>query len=273
VVEWVEVIKGATAIYGNGADGGLINYITKTPKTDQKIGGYSQVSLTGNTRGDSTLGFRASQQLYGRIARFDYVVSGMYEKTGVYRDPKGLVISPDYGLGETKIYNAFAKVGYNFSGSQRIEAMYNYYSSNQHSAYVAKAGIYRHSPAIGVWGIRKGIDEGTRYNHNANIQYTNKNIFGRTSLAANVYLQDFWTVYSNSESFFGSGQSAIISTKKGFRLNLNTPFTISPKLSGDVTYGVDILNDKLEQNLVDGRVWVPRIIMNNLAPYAQLTTQ
>jgi iron complex outermembrane recepter protein len=42
VVKRVEVIKGATAIYGNGADGGLINYITKTPKTDQKIGGYSQ---------------------------------------------------------------------------------------------------------------------------------------------------------------------------------------------------------------------------------------
>lgn len=273
VIERVEVIKGATAIYGNGADGGLMNYITKTPKTDRKIGGYSQLSLTGNTRGDSTLGFRASQQLYGRVAKFDYVVSGMYEKTGVYRDPKGLVISPDYGLGETKIYNAFAKVGYNFNASERIEAMYNYYSSNQHSAYVAKAGVYGESPAIGVWGTRKGIDEGTRYNHNANIQYTNKNIIGRTSLTANVYLQDFWTVYSNSESFFGSGQSAIISTKKGFRLNLNTPFTISSKLSGDVTYGVDILNDKTEQNLVDGRSWVPRINMNNLAPYAQLTTQ
>ncbi|MFC0185979.1 carboxypeptidase-like regulatory domain-containing protein [Pseudarcicella hirudinis] len=31
VIERVEVIKGATAIYGNGADGGLINYITKHP--------------------------------------------------------------------------------------------------------------------------------------------------------------------------------------------------------------------------------------------------
>ncbi len=273
VIERVEVIKGATAIYGNGADGGLINYITKTPKTDQKIGGYSQVGLTGNTKGDSTIGFRVSQQLYGRIKKFDYIVSGMYEKTGVFRDAEGLVISPDYGLGETKIYNGYAKLGYNFNDTQRIEAMYNYYSSNQHSAYVAKAGVYGVSPAIGVVGQRVGVDEGTRYNHNANIQYVNKNIIGRTTLTANVYLQDFWTVYSNSESFFGSGQSAIISTKKGFRLNLNSPFTISSKISGDLTYGVDILNDKTEQNLVDGRVWVPRISMNNMAPYAQLTTQ
>ncbi|GAB3833005.1 hypothetical protein GCM10028895_51490 [Pontibacter rugosus] len=31
-IEQVEVIKGATAIYGNGAAGGLINYITRTPR-------------------------------------------------------------------------------------------------------------------------------------------------------------------------------------------------------------------------------------------------
>ncbi len=273
VIERIEVIKGATAIFGNGADGGLINYITKTPKTDKKIGGYSQISLNGNTQGDSTIGFRMSQQLFGIIKRFDYTISGMYEKSGVYRDAKGEVISPDYGLGETKIYNAFAKIGYSFTDKQRIEAMYNYFSSNQHSAYVSKAGVYGQSPAIGVWSTRKGIDEGTRYNHNANFQYLNKAIFGQTSLTANFYLQDFWTVYSNSESFYNSGQSAIISTKKGFRFNLNTPFQVSQKLKGDITYGVDILNDKTAQNLVDGRTWVPPINMNNLAPYAQLTTQ
>lgn len=34
VIERVEVIKGATAIYGNGAEGGLINYITKRRITE-----------------------------------------------------------------------------------------------------------------------------------------------------------------------------------------------------------------------------------------------
>jgi iron complex outermembrane receptor protein len=36
-IERVEVIKGASAIYGNGADGGIINYITKRNKTDKNI--------------------------------------------------------------------------------------------------------------------------------------------------------------------------------------------------------------------------------------------
>ncbi|WP_353718957.1 TonB-dependent receptor [Dyadobacter sp. 676] len=273
VIERVEVIKGATAIYGNGADGGLINYITKVPRGARKIGGYSQAGLTGNTKGDSTIGYRFSQQLFGKLNKFDYVVSGMYEKTGVYRDAEGQVISPEYGLGETKIYNAFTKMGYDFTESQRLELMYNYYSSNQHSAFVLKNGVFGKSPAIGVLGKRVGIDEGTRHNHNLNLQYTNKEIVGRTSLTANVYLQDFWTVYSNSASFYGSGQSEIVSNKKGLRVNLNTPLQFSSKISGDITYGFDLLNDQTAQSLVDGRVWVPNIDMRNLAPYAQISTQ
>lgn len=273
VIERVEVIKGATAIYGNGADGGLINYITRTPKVHKPIGGLSQVGLTGNTKGDSTIGYRISQQLYGKISKFDYIVSGMYEKTGVYRDAEGEVISPEYGLGETKIYNAFAKIGYDFTESQRLELMYNYFSSNQHSAYVVRPGIYGKSPAVGIHGKREGIDEGTRYNHNANLTYTHQHIFRNTSLTANLYLQDFWTVYSNTASFFGSGQSAILSAKKGFRVNINTHFDVSKNLGADVTYGIDILNDQTEQNLVDGRAWVPRVNMRNIAPYAQLSTQ
>lgn len=272
VIERVEVIKGATAIYGNGAEGGLINYITKKPVAGKKFGGYSQLGMTGNTKGDSTLGFRAVQQFYGKDGKIDYVISGSYEKTGVYRDAKGEVISPDYGLGETKTYNAFAKIGYDISANQRLELMYNYFSSRQHSEYVLKNGIYGEKPAIGVKGIRKGEDEGTRYNHNANLQYTNNQIFGQTNLQANVYLQDFYTIYSNVASFYEGGQSAIKSQKKGARVNLNTPVTFSEQVSTQINYGLDLMNDNTSQSLTDGRVWVPDMNMVNFAPYLQTTT-
>lgn len=269
VIERVEVIKGATAIYGNGAEGGLINYITKKGNSGKEFGGYSQIGLTGNTKGDSTIGYRATQQFYGKLKKFDYIVSGMYEKTGVYRDAKGLVISPEYGLGETKSYNGYAKLGYDISETQRLDLMYNYFSSRQDSRYVTKAGVYGVSPAIGVRGDRPGVDEGTRFNHNANLQYTNKKIAGNTDLTANVYYQDFYTIYSNSTSFLGGGQSALLSTKKGARLNLNTPFSLSEQVLMQVNYGLDVLNDKTAQNLVDGRAWVPKMNMLNLAPYVQ----
>jgi iron complex outermembrane receptor protein len=271
VIERVEVIKGATAIYGNGAEGGLINYITKKANTGKQFGGYSQIGLTGNLKGDSTIGYRVLQQFYGRAKKFDYIVSGTYEKTGVYRDAEGLVISPEYGLGETKSYNGYAKLGYDISAKQRLELMYNYFSSRQDSRYVTKTGVYGQSPAIGVYGNRVGVDEGTRFNHNSNLQYANQEIFGKTDLTANLYYQDFYTIYSNSASFLGGGQSAITSTKKGARVNLNTPFQLSPQVPIQVNYGLDLMNDKTAQNLVDGREWVPKMNMVNFAPYLQAT--
>lgn len=273
VIERIEVIKGATAIYGNGADGGLINYITKSGKTQKKFAGYSEAGTTGNVKGDSTAGYRFNQQFYGKINKFNYIVGGTYEKTGVFRDGEGEVISPEYGLGETKTYNIFTKVGYDLTDKQRIELMYNYFSSNQDSDYILKNGVYGVSPAIGILGNRPGVDEGTRYNHNANFQYVNKEIFGNTSLTANLYFQDFLTIFSNSTFFYGSGQSQTASAKKGLRVYLNSPFTISSNFSGDVIYGFDLLNDKTNQKLVDGRVWVPNINMVNLAPYAQVSTR
>lgn len=272
VIERIEVIKGATSIYGNGADGGLINYITKKVRPEDHSGGSTQLAMTGNTQGDSTFGYRFSQQFFGRTGKVDYVVSGMHEKTGVFRDGEGQVISPEYGLGETRIYNAFVKVGYDISSKHRIEGMYNFYGSNQHSNYVLKPGKYGVSPAIGVIGKRVGVDEGTRHNHNANLQYIGRNIIGGTSINASLYFQDFLTVYSNSASFYGSGQSQIPSQKKGLRINLNSPFVIASRIRGDVTYGFDLLNDQTSQSLVDGRAWVPNINMRNLAPYAQLST-
>lgn len=273
VIERIEVIKGATAIYGNGADGGLINYITKSGKTQKKFAGYSEAGTTGNIKGDSTAGYRFNQQFYGKINKFNYIVGGTYEKTGVFRDGEGQVISPEYGLGETKTYNIFTKVGYNLTDKQRIELMYNYFSSNQDSDFILKNGVYGVSPAIGILGNRPGVDEGTRYNHNANLQYVNKQLFGNTSFTVNLYFQDFLTIFSNSAFFYGGGQSQTASAKKGLRVYLNTPFTVSSNFSGDVTYGFDLLNDKTNQKLVDGRVWVPNINMVNLAPYAQLSTQ
>ncbi|MGM9478363.1 TonB-dependent receptor [Pedobacter sp. GSP4] len=272
VIERVEVIKGATAIYGNGAEGGLINYITKKADKGKSFGGYSQAGITGNLKGDSTLGYRFSQQLYGKADKFDYLVSGMFEKTGVYRDADGLVISPEYGLGETKSYNGFVKLGYNFTAKQRLQVMYNYFSSRQHSKYTTKDGVYGQSPAIGIYGARLGVDEGTRFNHNANLQYTNQQIFGKTDLTANLYYQDFYTIYSNSASFFGGGQSAITSTKKGARVNLNTPFNLSASVPVQLNYGLDLMNDKTAQSLTDGRLWVPDMNMVNFAPYLQAST-
>ncbi|WP_242922645.1 TonB-dependent receptor [Pontibacter liquoris] len=269
-IERVEVVKGATAVYGNGADGGLINYITRQADTSKPFSATTSVAGTGMLfHSDDTFGGRISQQFTGKIKALDYVASGTYEKTGVLKDGEGQVISPVYGLGETSQYNVFAKLGYTLNPNHRVEAMYNYFGSRQQSDYVLQEGVYAQSPSIGVKGEQQGLSEGTRYNHNAQLRYTGKDLLLHTNLDLSAYLQDFYTVYGWTPYFQNGGQSTIKSVKKGARLNLNTPVNLG-NATMQISYGVDYLNDVTSQPLVDGRTWVPEMDLHNLAPYAQL---
>ncbi|RXM44321.1 TonB-dependent receptor [Flavobacterium sp. YO12] len=273
VLDRVEVIKGATAIYGNGADGGLINYITKKSNPDKAISGSTEAGTAFSlVKPAETAGFFVSQLFTGKIKKFDYVVSGRYEETGLYRDAKGRVLSPEYGMNDLKNWNAFAKVGYDFNDNNRLELMYNYFESTQHTDYVAKAGVYGNfdSPTIGIKGQRPGEPEGTPYNHNASLSYIGKNFIGKTDVNASLYFQDYLTLINYSDFFENNGQPATQSKKLGFRLNLNTPYEFSTLISGNLTYGLDILSDITDTHLTDGRLVIPEMKMNNIAPYFQL---
>jgi iron complex outermembrane receptor protein len=271
VIDRIEVVKGATSMYGNGADGGIINYITKKSEGNKAFNAYSNIAATGMPiKSSSSLGGRLTQQFYGKVNAFDYIVSGTFENTGVFKDGKGRVISPVYGLGETDSYNAFAKLGYNIAANHRLEVMYNYFGSQQHTDYVVKIGKYDSIPTIGIPGKVLGEPGGNRYNHNTYLRYQAKELPFHTSLQADLYLQSFYTVYGYEPVYFeNGGQSTIQSDKKGLRLSLNTPYNITSWLSGDIVYGLDVLNDKTGQPLVDGRTWVPDIELKNTAPYLQ----
>ncbi|WP_372919738.1 TonB-dependent receptor [Salegentibacter sp.] len=277
-IERIEVIKGATAIYGNGADGGIINYITKSPGTSG-LKSTTELSTQGSlVNTEHTLGSKLSQTFSGSTEKLGYVFSGNFQQTGIFRDAQGEVISPTYGLGETNQYGLFGKLNYALAEDHSVEVMYNYFSSNQDTEYVNQNGVYGERPAIGVIGEVLGVDQGNRFNHNAQLTYDATDLIGNTDLKLNLYMQDFKTVYGfsdyfyNAEEGFEGGQSTVESTKKGLRLNFKTPYDLGDEVYGDLLYGVDVLNDKTSQKLMDGRIWAPEMDMTNLAPYAQLKT-
>src|SRR5690606_7012393 len=74
---------------------------------------------------------------------------------------------------------------------------------------------------------------------------------------------------ASGSAWYGPGQTMIKSDKKGLRTNFNTAFKLGSTVA-EVTYGLDLLNDVTYQDLVDGRVYIPKLSMVNLAPYAQL---
>ncbi|CAM3975614.1 iron complex outermembrane recepter protein [Pedobacter westerhofensis] len=273
VLQQVEVVKGATAIYGNGAAGGLVNYITLVPDTAQKFAGKTDISYNGSlVKLKNSAGGRISQMFYGKTNKFDYVLSGVAEQTGEYRDAKGDIVGPNYSLGETDSYNAFAKIGYQPTKNQRLQLVYNFYSSLQHSNYTLINGnLATGQKATGKLGAPAGIPTGNQYNHNLHFSYKLDSLFLKTSLTADAYYENREDVFYVSAGRFdgGDGQSLAHNDKKGARIFLQTPIIDHLPVTANLAYGLDFLRDKTSQPLVDGRVWVPTMDMTNLAPFVQ----
>ena len=274
IIQRVEVIKGATSIYGNGSGGGIINFITKTPASDKIFAGTTTIGSRSNlTHADNTVGYRVSQLFEGSINKFSYVISGAYDYLGVQKDAKGNVNAQGDGLGESSLYNTFVKLNYKPTDNSSFVASYNLFRSTQNSHYINQEGKYLENPSVGIKGDDPGDPAGTPYNHNLLLSYSQKNLPLGTMLDITGYYNQFISVnryVANSTSWYGPGQTKIQSFKKGIRLNLNTPWHIHDNFQGEITYGLDLLNDRTNQVLTDGRVYIPDMNMVNLAPYAQL---
>lgn len=273
VIERVEVIKGATSIYGNGSGGGIISFITKKPEGDKVISGETRIGMSGNVdHSNGTLGYRLSQTLHGTVKKFSYVVSGIYEETGAQKDAKANVIAQADGLSETRLFNIFGKIAYQINDNQSITVSGNFFKSEQHADYINKTGKWNEYPAYGVKGIDPGDPAGTPHNHNISLIYRVTKLPANTSLELMAYDNRFQSLnryVEKSTAWYGPGQTFIQSEKRGVRANLNTPWKWK-FLSGDVTYGFDLLKDMTNQVLTDGRVYIPDMNMLNAAPFAQL---
>ncbi len=270
VIERIEVVKGATAIYGNGAAGGLINYFTRNSRTNKLLNSQTSLSTTGSlVKGSNSMGGRVSQMLYGDKGKFTYVVSGVYEQTGEQKDADGDVLPPVYGLGETDSYNAFTKLGYEFNVNHKVQATYNFFSSRQTTNYLTTNGDYKAGKKTTARvGESKGVPQGVRGNHNLSLQFSGNTGIANTRYDADVYYQSVDNIFFFSEVFVDGGVSRILSKKNGARLVLNTPLLLN-NLEANFTYGLDAQRDVTSQPLVDGRIWVPEMDMINLAPFVQ----
>ena len=258
-IERIEVVNGASAMYGNGGAGGIINYVTKTAPRNDSFSSTTYLNGSLNLVEASETGeYSLSQTFSGSVQKFDYMALGKFGHTGVSRAADGTVISPFYGIGETDTYNVLAKVGYDFSDEHRIELMGNYYESIQDSKYVGTPGEFGVSPSIGVIGD-SDIRGGTPYNKTFSLKYVGE--LGKTEAIASAYYNDFNTIFE--------GWNQIYSTNQGVRLNFNTPFNLGEHSSLALIYGLDLLTDYTVQKTLDESLVTPDMDMASVAPYLQ----
>lgn len=284
-IERIEVVRGATAIYGNGAEGGVVNFITKRVNANKAFESTTKLGSTGSlVETKHTVGTLISQGFSGKINQFGYVANGSYENTGIMRGPKGEIQSPSNGIGETQRYNLFGKLNYDINKNNSLNFSYNYFSSNQSTNLTRVNGVYGESPTTGIFSEPNSeqADQGTRLNHNIQLTFLSRNIFKKTNLSLSFYANKFETVYGYFAPYWGNdqvggdqagGQSRIQSSKNGVRLNLNSFYNISNDISGNLTYGADYMGDKTRQTLLDGRTYLTPMDMRNLAPFIQNKTK
>ena len=278
-IERIEVIKGATSIYGNGAAGGIINYITKRPDSDKKISG--EVSLSSRFSAvefEDSAGQRIEGMMNGQIDNFSYVASASYEENGLQKDADGDVIGLKYGLSDAVMQNYFAKLGYQFTDDISMQLVYNHYQSEQDSDLMdvvssVNKGVKTYAIKAPAGTDAPGVGQGPN-NHNIMLKYTDEELFTNTQLVVDAYAQEIENVFffsyvlANLDEGYIGGQSYIKSDKKGLRATLNTQVEWD-NLEATFIYGIDALNDVTSQPLVDGRMWVPEMDMENLAGFLQ----
>lgn len=281
VIERIEIIQGATSIYGNGAAGGIINYITKKNNSNKKFSldtsiytRFSAVKL------EDSVGEKINSTASGTINDFSYVASVGFEKNGVLRDAEGDALGTQYGLSEGETYNYFTKLDYQIDDEKSIGFTYNYYESQQDSDWIDVLGdINKGEKTYAINDPENrppnAAPQGPRGNHNFQLKYSDNVIFTNTQLTLDAYKQTIENVFfystrlGNVDLGVEGGQSLIKSDKQGLRATFNSDIEFSDNIEATFIYGVDALNDMTSQPLVDGRIWVPEMDMDNLAGFFQ----
>lgn len=278
MIERIEVIRGANAIQGMGASGGIINIITKSPGERKH-----QVSLSGSvptTGGADTQSYKASYLFSEQFDDVSLVTGAAFNKTGLYLDGDGSPIGVDTTQGDTMdsdTIDLFIKTKWQMTQVQSLQLMINHFDLKGNNNYVtvngnAAAGI----PTTSKPGVTEGKPSQNKVT-SASLDYQHQDIAGG-QLNLQLFAQDFASMFGGSRAgvfqdpALGTAifdQSQNISEKIGSRL---TYFRADLADTGvDLSTGLDWLQDSTYQELVmTNRNWVPETEFTNYAPFVQL---
>ena len=262
----IEVLSGATAIYGGNATGGIINIITKKGK-DAPAGMHSEVTVGAES------GFAGSQD-FDRFAKgavtynaenWDARLSISGNRSGAYYDGSGTMVIPDIVQTSTafnKRLDFLGSVGFQIDDTRRLELSGQYYDSRQESDYglyygAGLGGFLTRNPSL--FETRAGYD--SDFNPRTqrtmlNATYTDEDFLGQQLLLQGAFRKERISFSpfpaSNSSSlpfgfyFGGSAQDTDYFSGKG-------ALVAEPTDKLKITYGIDADHDALSshQNVFD----------------------
>lgn len=236
-IERIEVLSGATSIYGAGASGGVINIITK--KSDgEELEFESFVGGTSGFNSGEDFDYKVGQSISGGNETVQARSSVIYTETQGFFDANGDIVTPDISQGSlqfNKTVDFLTTVGVNVSETKKLNFLAQYYDSQQDSPY----GLY----IVGrdFVDIRKGFDSDREHGTERimlSASYIDEQFLGHQLIAEASYRKEDQTY---TPYFQSSGQQItdVISLKAALAKDFNR---------FNIVYGVDAYQDTLESN-------------------------
>ncbi|MGD1704698.1 TonB-dependent receptor [Dapis sp. BLCC M229] len=258
-IERIEVIRGPSALYGNGSTGGIVNIVTRTSSEGLEQEGRIGYSNFGGEEFFPNNGssYNGRYRISGSAGNFNWGINGSLNQNNRFYDAEGDII-PTGDLDGSRSLNLLTTLGLDLNEEQRLKFKYNLYNDRLFPRYAADG------ENIEIFGLQKARAERIpRYdyeeppeqtNHNISLTYDNDNLFGsqlytqfffqRTYLRQ--VLQDFRDFFASTlpselpADFPGLRQPANESRKLGTRIQITTPFS----QSASVFWGVDYTNER-----------------------------
>ena len=283
-VDRIEVIHGSNAIQGIGATGGVVNMVTKSPRSDGSWTHDFKLS-TGNAEDlpDDGWSSKFSYLLGKRVGIVEWVAGLAVHKRGLFFDADGRAIGlyPTQGdIMDSSARDFYGKVAVDASPSRRLEVSVNDFRLGRDGHFVPVAGDRATNllttsvagdprPSVG--------DPAVNDTTTVSVDYRDKKLFGG-ELALQAYVQDYEALFEGGAfttfalTVGGPAyldQSTITSDKRGAKATWSIP---NGRLAGFTPMlGLDVSTDTSAQLLArTNRTWVPEMTLREIAPFAQL---
>ena len=128
-IERVEVVPGASAIYGDGATGGIVNIITRAPAEGEVTyeADFGVIASLTNLDNDGSISYTGGLGVAAAQDGFDGRLSISYDVENARFDADGNRIIPISGINDADRLGLLAKVGYDIDDNQRLGFSYNFF--------------------------------------------------------------------------------------------------------------------------------------------------
>ena len=190
----IEVLAGASALYGGGALGGAINIVTK--KAADSLDTFeAEAGFKSGFNGSDDLDYRTAFAVAGGSDTLKGRFSAAWQENGQWFDGNGNQVMPDItqtGMQYTQGYDLMANLDWSLPNNATLSAMVQFYnneSDGDHGLYMGEnfSGVTSDASLL---ESRKGLnaDRSPKTDRTLlNLNYTQADFLGQT-----LYLQGFY---------------------------------------------------------------------------------